>query len=374
MLRHLASLRPEDFAINSGLTVAIVAAAWALTYGLRRLVRRGVADLPSAPVARSVTSSRAFKLGMGLVKAAFIVGGAWLSLNVWGLDPAALLRGDGVGTMLRFAARLLLLLVIAVAVYEAAGFVVDRGMDRLASGAHEPRRAAQIQTLAPLLRGVLRGAIVVIAAMMLLSEIGVKIGPLLAGAGVVGVALGFGAQTLVKDFLTGFFFIIEDIVSVGDRVQIGAFSGLVETMTLRTIRLRDFDGTLHVFPYSEAQVIHNATKNFSYAVADIVITHESDVDLALEIIASAGKALAEDPKFAMKVLGPIDVLGVVSMSEEGVRLKARIKTPANEDSVVQRSLIRRIKTGFDAAGVSAASRQYRLVLPEPPDRPAVASH
>src|SRR5258706_2160375 len=348
---HLSSLQPAEIAINAGLSAAIAAAALGLGYGLKRLLRRRVEDLPSSPVADRVRGSRAVKMGAAVFKAGLVIGAAWMIMAVWGLDPAGWVRGAAGEGVLRLIGRVLLLTLIAVGLFELAGFTIDRAMGRLAAGAREPRRAAQLRTLAPLLKGIARGTIVILAWMMLLSEIGVKIGPLLAGAGVVGVALGFGAQTLVKDFLTGFFFIIEDIVSVGDTIKIGSFTGQVETMTLRTIRLRDFDGTLHVFPYSEAQVIHNTTKSFSYAVIDLLVANDSDVDEALAAIREAGEALMQDPLFAPKIIAPMEVLGVEAMSEQGLQLKARIKTRPTEDSRIQPELKRRVKAAVDSPGV-----------------------
>src|SRR5207237_3387211 len=122
----------------------------------------------------------------------------------------------------------------------------------VARRSRDGRRAAQLRTLGPLLTGSVQGVIFVIGLLTLLSELGVKVGPLLASAGVVGIAVGFGAQTLVKDFLTGLFLIAEDVVSIGDNIRIAESSGTVEAMTLRTIRVRATNGTLHIFPYSEA--------------------------------------------------------------------------------------------------------------------------
>ncbi len=197
-----------------------------------------------------------------------------------------------------------------------------------------------------------------------LGKLGVKIGPLLAGAGVVGVALGFGAQTLVKDFLTGIFLIVEDIVSVGDIVRIGDSGGLVEQMTLRTIRLRDFDGTVHVFPYSEAQVLHNLTKSFSYYVFDLQVPYASDLDAALAIMRRVGARLKADPDFADKILEPIEVVGVDSLADSGVVLKARIKTPPLQQWTVGREYNRRIKLAFDEAGVEIPFPHLKIVMPE----------
>ena len=215
-----------------------------------------------------------------------------------------------------------------------------------------------------MLKATAHAAIAVTASLMLLAEAGLKIGPLLAGAGIVGVALGFGAQTLVRDLLTGFSLIVEDIVSVGDIVRIGESGGLVESMSLRTIRLRDFDGTLHVFPYGEAQVVHNLTKAFSYYVFDLQISYGSDIEKALRIMAATGDALKADARFADKILEPIEVVGVDALGESGVTLKARIKTRPLAQWDVGREYNKRIKQAFDREDIQIPYPHMRLVFPE----------
>ncbi|RRN63574.1 mechanosensitive ion channel family protein [Caulobacter sp. 602-1] len=169
---------------------------------------------------------------------------------------------------------------------------------------------------------------------------------------------------MVKDFLTGIFLIVEDIVSVGDIIRIGDSGGLVEQMTLRTIRLRDFDGTVHVFPYSEAQVLHNLTKSFSYYVFDLQVSYRSDLDAALAIMKRVGARLKSDPDFADKILEPIEVVGVDSLADSGVVLKARIKTRPLQQWNVGREYNRRIKLAFDEAGVEIPFPHLQVVLPE----------
>ena len=361
---HLASLTLAEVAINLAFSVGIALVAFGLAYGLQRLMRQRVENLPEPGVAQRVRSSRAVRFGAAVFRAALTLAAVWLILGVWGFDPGAWVRGGAGEAAVRLIGRLVLLLMIAIAAFEVVGFVIDRGMGRLAARAHEPRRTAQIHTLSPIIKAILRGAVIILAAMMLLSEVGVKIGPLLAGAGVVGVAIGFGAQTLVKDFLTGLFFVLEDIVSVGDTVRIGNCKGHVESMTLRTIRLRDFDGTLHVFPYSEAQVVHNETKTFSYAVVDLHIANDADVDAALEAMGEVGRELAADPALAAKILGPVEVVGVEGVTEAGLRLRARIKTLRREDPAVQREFYRRVKAAFDKRGVALPSASMRLIMPD----------
>jgi small conductance mechanosensitive channel len=260
--------------------------------------------------------------------------------------------------------RVILLSLILLAALELAGFAIRRTMGNLALAARDPRRTAQIRTLAPLLRGVVQAVIVLIGAMMLLSQLGVQIGPLIAGAGVAGIAIGFGAQSLVKDVLTGFFLIIEDIVSIGDSVRIAGCKGDVEAMTLRTIRLRDFDGTLHIFPYGEAQVIHNESKAFSYAVIDLQISYGSDVDAALAAMAEVGEALRGDVVLGPRILAGIEVLGLENLKESGVQLRGRIKTRTGADSGVQREFNRRIKAEFESRHILMAAPHMRLVLPD----------
>jgi small conductance mechanosensitive channel len=256
------------------------------------------------------------------------------------------------------------IVVLAAAFSEASSLLLTRALGRYARDRARGRRAGQLRTLAPLLRGLIHGVVWVLAVLTVLSEWGLKVGPLLAGAGVVGIAVGFGAQTLVKDLLTGFFLVLEDIVAVGDTVRIGDSSGQVEAMTLRTIRLRDTDGALHVFPYGEAQVIHNSTASFSYAVFDLSVGYGADVDRALALMADTGAALRADPAFAPKILEPFEVMGVERLSETAVVLKGRVKTCPGDQGAVAREYHRRIKLAFDAACVPAPWPQASLFRPD----------
>jgi moderate conductance mechanosensitive channel len=242
-------------------------------------------------------------------------------------------------------------LIMATLAIEAVGLFSRRALRRLRHSSSDPRRAAQLETLGPLIRRVLQLVIIVLAIMTLLSQVGVQIAPVLAGAGVLGVAVGFGAQTIVKDVLTGLFLIIEDIVAVGDIVQIQTFSGKVEDMTLRTIRLRDADGTLHIFPYGESQVIHNMTKTFSYAAFDIPVKYDSDLEKAMEVMKATGAELRGDPEVGRMILDDIEIAGVDLLSDVGILIKGRIRTQPLERWKVLRTYYRRVKPALDAAGI-----------------------
>lgn len=362
---HLTQLGWPQIFLNLALSAVVAFAALALVWLARRLMRAMVRRLPGAHTGdRTERMSRVVRLTAWTVRLLALAGALVMFGQIWGADPVAWLS-QGTGHVLTGAAlRLLVLLIVATITFELSSFLIARLFSGVAAGAMDPRRQAQLRTLEPLLEGIVQTAIIIVAALMALSELGVKIGPLLAGAGVVGIALGFGAQTLVKDFLTGLFLIVEDIVSVGDIVRIGDSGGLVEEMTLRTIRLRDFDGTLHVFPYSEAQVVHNLTKSFSYYVFDLQVSYGSDIDDALRIMNQVGEEIRAEAAFAGKILEPIEVVGVDSLADSGVVLKARIKTQPLQQWSVGREYNRRIKIAFDHAGVEIPFPHMKVVLPD----------
>jgi len=361
---HLLALSPAELAVNLGLSAVIAAIALGLAAVIHRLVSASLKDLAKVEADIELPAARALRWGRSFAHIILAAGAAYLVLVVWGFDPIAWWVGASGRAFLRLIGRLTLLAVIFIGALEFAGLLIRRTMGNLVKSARNPRRAAQLRTLSPLLRGVVQAVILVFGAMILLSELGVQIGPLIAGAGVAGIAIGFGAQSLVKDVLTGFFLIIEDIVSVGDTVRIATFKGEVESMTLRTIRLRDFDGSLHIFPYGEAQVIHNETKAFSYAVIDLQISYGSDVDTALATMAEVGAALQRDPVLGPKILADMEVLGVENLKESGLQLRGRIKTRTGADSSVTREFNRRINAAFDKKGIDISYPQMRLVLPQ----------
>jgi small conductance mechanosensitive channel len=362
---HLLALSPAEAALNFGLSVAVIAGAYGLDRLARRLLRAGARRAPGRATAeKKVRESRAVRVSGGAIALGLAVGVLYLLSHIWGVDPQ-FWRATVAGKAISWVIWLAIVFAVVACALELVGFLIDRMMGGLVHHAGGLRRAAQLRTLSPILKAIAQTTIVVFAALMVLSQTGVKIGPLLAGAGVVGVAVGFGAQTLVKDFLTGLFLIVEDIVSVGDVVQIGGFGGQVEQMTVRTIRLRDFDGALHIFPYSEAQVIHNLTKSFAYYVFDLQVSYDSDIDRATQIMRETGEQLAREPEFAGRILEPIEVVGVDGFADSGVKLKARIKTRPIEQWTVGREYNRRIKLAFDEAGIIIPYPHTRLVLPEP---------
>lgn len=358
------SLDPEQAALRGGLTLLVLIGAMLLIWGLRvlykTLTERVAPDSEANPTHRSRPLGR---WALRIARAAIIIVALITVLRLWGFDFQDLRQGP-LGAAFGAAARIAFILFIAFVALELAQLSIKRMFARIADRARSPRRAAQVRTLAPLLIGVVTTTLIVIAAMMALSEVGVEIGPLIAGAGIIGLAVGFGAQTLVKDFLTGIFLILEDIVSVGDVAMIQDFGGVVEEMSLRTIKLRDFDGTLHVFPYSEAQVIHNRTKGFSFAVFNLSIDYTSDIPAAIATMQRIGEDLRKDPGFSAFIMEDIDIAGVDALADSAIMLKARIKTAPGKQWTVQREYLKRIKIAFDDAGIEIPYPHMKLVPPD----------
>jgi moderate conductance mechanosensitive channel len=363
-IRGALELDPEQAAIRAGLTLLVIVGA-ALTLTVLRIVVKAIVQRVAPE--KSEKKQR-FKLGgwtKGIVRLLIAVGALLIILQVWGVDLATLLDGPFGGVLL-IGARIALTIVVILVTIEVSQLAIRRTLTRIADKARSPRRAAQLRTLAPVISGVITTSLVVIGAMTVLSNIGIDIGPLLAGAGIVGLAVGFGAQTIVKDFLTGMFLIIEDTVSIGDVARIGDASGLVEDMSLRTIKLRAFDGTLQVIPYGEAQVIHNMTKDFSFYVFDLSISYSSNIAKALELMKRIGDELQGDEEYSSFIMEPIEIIGVDRLADSGVILRARIKTRPIKQWVVGREYLKRIKLAFDANGIEIPFPHLKLV---PPDQP-----
>jgi small conductance mechanosensitive channel len=352
------SLDPQQAALRAGLTALVVLGAALLIWGLRvilkALTERVAPDQKDKPAGQRVRIGR---WSLRLARIVIVVAALLIVLRLWGFDYT-LLRSSPVGAIFAAAIRIALIVFVALAALELCQLAIGRVFARIAERARTPRRAAQIRTLAPLLSGVAATTLILVAAMMALSEVGVEIGPLIAGAGIVGLAVGFGAQTLVKDFLTGIFLILEDTVSIGDVVRIGEWTGAVEEMSLRTIKLRDFDGTLHVFPYSEAQVIHNQTKTFSYAVFELQLSFLTDIDRAIAVTRATAESLAKDSHFAHSIIAPVEIVGVDAITDNAVVIKGRIKTRPGDHMRVRRAFNQRIKEAFDAEGVLIEHRHF----------------
>jgi len=244
----------------------------------------------------------------------------------------------------------LVLCALAVGLWAVRTFT--RRLQGLLEGAAPgPEQAKRAATLTHIVRDVLAVALVVVAGMLILAELGIDLKPLLAAAGIGGLAIGFGAQSVVKDVISGFFLLLEDQVRVGDVVAIGGTGGLVESITLRTIVLRDMAGNVHIIPHGSVDRVTNMTKDFSRYVFDVRVAYREDPDEVMEILREVGEELRQDPAFAADILEPLEILGVDKFADSAVIIKCRITTKPIQQWRIGREMNRRIKKTFDARNI-----------------------
>lgn len=205
----------------------------------------------------------------------------------------------------------------------------------------------RVDTLSNIIRYIVMVAVLLVATIMIMDEFGIEIGPVLAAAGIVGLAVGFGAQNFVQDIISGFFILLEDQIRVGDVVQIADKGGLVEKVTLRMVVLRDLGGNVHYVRNGQIQVVTNMTKEFSYYLFDIGVAYREDVDEVIEMIKKVDEEMRNDPGFKDDILDPIEILGLDKFGDSAIVIKARIKTKPIRQWVVGREFNRRMKRVFD---------------------------
>ncbi|GAB2880143.1 mechanosensitive ion channel family protein [Microbulbifer echini] len=216
---------------------------------------------------------------------------------------------------------------------------------------HRVTSNARMRTLVPLAKNILLFLLSVMAALVLLSELDINVIPLLAGAGVFGIAIGFGAQALVKDFLNGFTVLLEDLLQIGDIVKVGGRTGEVTNITLRKVELRALNGTVYTVPFSDISVVDNLTKHFSYYMFEIGIAYRENTDDVIHHLQEVDKEMRASEEFGPLILEPLEVLGVDAFADSSVIIKARTKTKAHEKWYVGREFNRRIKFLFDQKGI-----------------------
>jgi moderate conductance mechanosensitive channel len=221
----------------------------------------------------------------------------------------------------------------------------------LDTGVASLRSAARAQTIGLVLRSVATAIIWSIAAITVLGEIGINLGPIIAGAGIAGVALGFGAQSLVKDFLSGIFMLIEDQYGVGDIIDVGEATGTVEAVSLRTTKLRDVNGVMWHVPNGEIARVGNMSQQWARALLDISVAYDTDLDHASEIIQRTADDLYEDPDWRHHMFAEPELWGVQELGADGIDIRLVIKTRPASQWAVMRELRRRLKYAFDEAGI-----------------------
>lgn len=268
-------------------------------------------------------------------------------LQAWGFDVFGWLASDtGRGFTGRIAS-IVFTLTVALVVWETISMLIERFLKNKGSEADSQR----LLTLLPLIRNFVRIALAVFATLIVLSELGIDIAPLLAGAGVVGLAIGFGAQTLVKDVITGIFMLVEDSIAVGDWVRISDQLGRIESMSIRTVRIRDIDGQVHTIPFGEITMVTNMNREFGIALMDIGVAYREDYDEVVKVLERVGQELYEDPDWNGDILSPLEVQGLQNLGDSAVEIRVRYRTKPVTQWKIRREFLRRVKKAFDVEGI-----------------------
>ncbi len=245
----------------------------------------------------------------------------------------------------------LVVVIVLIWLLNAISRNLEKVILKRSDALHDKEDQKRVKTLMSIGRGIMRFILWAIFALILLKRIGIEIGPIIASAGIAGIAIGFGAQELIRDFLAGFFVLLDNQIRTDDIVVINGTTGVVEKIKLRTIRLRDHSGVVHIFQHGKVNTLSNMTKEWSALVFEIGVAYKEDVDTVIAIMKSVGEDLEKDSRFSGNILEPISILGVEQFANSSIQLKVRIKTQTGEQWQTRREYMRRLKYAFDKKGI-----------------------
>jgi moderate conductance mechanosensitive channel len=296
-------------------------------------------------------------------------------LEVWGVDAIGWFSDSRVGR--RLVSALITIVIagmVAFAVWEGSNAAIDQHLARL-SREGRYMRAARLRTFLPMLRTSLLCIIITVVALTTLSELGVNIAPLLAGAGIIGIAIGFGSQKLVQDVITGLFLLLENAMQVGDTVTVSGLTGVVENLSIRTIRLRAGDGSIHIIPFSSVTSVTNTNRGIGNAAVSVNVAYKEDTDRVGAVLKDIVSEMRKDPEFKRMIRGDLDLWGVDKVDASMATIAGQIECTDTGRWPVQREFYRRMKKRFQELGIEIARpSQTTVVLQNVPlQKPDVAA-
>jgi len=272
-------------------------------------------------------------------------------LEAWGADTLGWLGGDTGRRLLGAVATIVAVIVVAVLIWETVNGAIERYLARTDLDGTPVARSARARTLLPLMRNAFTVLLVLVVGLIVLSEVGVNVAPLVAGAGVLGVAVGFGSQKLVQDVITGAFILFEDTIAVGDTVTIGPHSGTVEGMTIRTMRLRSATGELHTLPFSSVVTVVNQSRGYANWAFSVGVSYDDDIDRVMQVMRDVGEEMRKDEVWGAEVIAPVEVFGLDKFTDLAVIVSGQIRTAPGRQDPVGREFYRRLKKRFDELGI-----------------------
>lgn len=344
---------------------------WALDIGFVYLLRATVLTVVVFVIARLLVISstkvvgRAFRIGHDLtlrypglearanrylpamgrfLRSLIYVVAALLILQAWGVESLAWLTSASGMHVIGTGLGILVVLTMALLLWEMISLALDRYGARIDATS---RSSARVRTLLPLLRTMIVVVLSLMVGLVVLSQIGINITPLLAGAGVIGLAVGFGSQKLVQDVINGLFILAEDTISVGDVVKLDDSSGVVEAISIRHMRLRDMAGNVITVPFGEVKTIVNMTRDYSRYIFDIGVAYKEDIDRVFEVLKSLDEDMRKDDRYASLIIAPLEIIGLERFTDAAVIVRARYTTLPTKQWEVGREFNRRLKKRFD---------------------------
>lgn len=351
----------------SVLTILILVVSAMVSAALRRLIERGFAvsqDAKTAFPLLEVRANRYLPVLHVVLRGAVVLGTVLALAQAWGLDTLGVLSSDAGRRVMASVISISAVLLGALVVWELVSGTIERYLAATDHDGHAVSRSARARTLLPLIRNALLIVLVVMVSLIVLAELGVNIAPLLAGAGVVGVAIGFGSQTLVKDVITGAFILFEDTISVGDSVKVNGNAGTVEAMSIRAIRLRDNTGSMHTIPFSSVASVVNMSREYAFANIEVTVDYAEDADGVMAALKDLGAELRSDPLVGPLIVDPLEIFGLDRFEAQAFVITGRFKTLPQKQGSVLREFNRRMKKRFDELGIARPSAHTTLVLGE----------
>jgi moderate conductance mechanosensitive channel len=356
------------FLLRATLTsiVVLLGAALILRF-VKRASERGFAIPPEVAGLYPTLEARANRYLPALyyITAAIIYAVAALTLlQAWGISAYSWLGTNAGREGVDTAVTIAIVIAVALATWELFSSGLERFLHGTDSHGRPLARSARARTLVPIVRTTVLVVIIIVVGLIVLAQIGVNIAPLLAGAGVLGLAVGFASQALLKDLIIGLIILAEDTLAVGDYVNVGAGEGVIETLTVRALRVRDASGALLTIPFSEVTTIKNMTREYAYALHDVGVLYREDPDKVICVLRQVADGMREDPLWQRRILAPLEVVGLDRFTDSAQVIRVRLKTAPLEQFDVQREFNRRMKKAFDAAGIEMPAANQTRYLPE----------
>ncbi len=354
---------------GTALTLVVVAVAKLLDEGMRRVLRRllhpGEQVARRAPWLDRLAKQYVppFRIGWTVVLLATAV---VLLTEVWGFRTLAWFRPGHPGhKLLGTALSIGFTAFLGLLVWETANSAIETHLTNQLPEGKKAHGGMRLRTLLPVLRAFLATGVFAFIVFNVLQELGVNIGPLIAGAGVIGLAIGFGSQKLVQDVITGIFLLVEDSVAVGDVVSLGDRTGVVEHLTIRSIKLRALDGSIHWVPFSAVTTVTNMTRDFGYAVVDVTVGFQEDPDKVIGAMRAIAERMRAEPAWHDRMTGPVEAAGMEKMTDMGMVFRVRARTAPGDRWLVARELNRRCRVELELSGIELPPPAPRLNVETP---------